>query len=216
MGPAADVGREGRARRGPAAASLVRAATGADYLARKRDLLASDRSQWTTALEAAERLYRTAEGEAAASRRHGDTEQAIPQSRLLLDAAFLVPRARAGRSARCCSARTRMLGELGIAVSLTGPGRLQLRVMARARSPGRVAVFDTRGGSLLDLVDNLLNQGVVLTGELTLSLAGVDLVYARLSLLLCAADFLLALHGRRSGPARRLAGAAPAYSAPLG
>jgi Gas vesicle protein len=45
--------------------------------------------------------------------------------------------------------------------------------------------------SLLELVDHLLNQGVVLTGEVVFGLAGVDLVYARLSLLLCAADRLL-------------------------
>ena len=42
--------------------------------------------------------------------------------------------------------------------------------------------------SLLDVVDNVLNKGVVLTGELTIALAGVDLIHARLSLLLCAAD----------------------------
>jgi hypothetical protein len=42
--------------------------------------------------------------------------------------------------------------------------------------------------TLLDLVDNVLSKGVVLTGELTIALAHVDLVYARLSLLLCAAD----------------------------
>ncbi len=46
-------------------------------------------------------------------------------------------------------------------------------------------------GSLLDLVDNLLDKGVVLTGEVTLGIAGVDLVYARLSVLLCAADRVL-------------------------
>jgi hypothetical protein len=45
--------------------------------------------------------------------------------------------------------------------------------------------------SLLDVVDNLLNKGVVLTGEITLGLAQIDLVYARVSLLLCAADRLL-------------------------
>jgi len=45
--------------------------------------------------------------------------------------------------------------------------------------------------SLLDLVDNLLNRGVLLNGELMISLANVDLVYARLSVLLCAADFVL-------------------------
>ena len=42
--------------------------------------------------------------------------------------------------------------------------------------------------SLLDVVDNVLSKGVVLTGDLTLGLAQVDLVYARLSLVLAAAD----------------------------
>lgn len=46
--------------------------------------------------------------------------------------------------------------------------------------------------SLLDLIDNLLNQGVVLTGEVVLGLAGVDLIYLQLSAVLCAADRVLA------------------------
>ena len=45
-----------------------------------------------------------------------------------------------------------------------------------------------RDGSLLDLVDNVLSKGVVVSGELMLGLADVDLVYLRLSALLCAAD----------------------------
>ena len=45
--------------------------------------------------------------------------------------------------------------------------------------------------SLLDVVDNVLNKGVVLSGDLTIGLAQVDLIYARLSLLLCAADRVL-------------------------
>jgi Gas vesicle protein len=49
-------------------------------------------------------------------------------------------------------------------------------------------VLDTTDSSLLDLVDNLLNRGVVISGEVMLGLAGVDLVYLRLSALLCAAD----------------------------
>jgi hypothetical protein len=52
-------------------------------------------------------------------------------------------------------------------------------------------LLETSDGSLLELVDHLLNQGVVVSGDLVLGLAGVDLVYARLSLLLCAADRLL-------------------------
>jgi len=52
-------------------------------------------------------------------------------------------------------------------------------------------VFETNDASLLDVVDNALNKGVVLSGDLTLALAQVDLVYARLSVLLCAADRVL-------------------------
>jgi hypothetical protein len=45
--------------------------------------------------------------------------------------------------------------------------------------------------SLLDVLDNLLNRGVVLNADLVLALANVDLVYVRLSALLCAADRIL-------------------------
>ena len=59
--------------------------------------------------------------------------------------------------------------------------------------------------SLLDLVDNLLNKGVVLTGELTLGLAQIDLIYARLSLLLCAADRVMPPPPEAAGARRRSA-----------
>lgn len=49
----------------------------------------------------------------------------------------------------------------------------------------------TADESLLDLIDNLLNRGVMLHGEFVLGVADVDLIYARLSLLLCAADRVL-------------------------
>ena len=42
--------------------------------------------------------------------------------------------------------------------------------------------------SLLDLVDHVLNKGVFIEGEVLLGLADVDLVYLRLSALLCASD----------------------------
>ena len=45
--------------------------------------------------------------------------------------------------------------------------------------------------SLLDLIDNLLNKGVVLNAEVILALADVDLIYIRLSALVCAADRVL-------------------------
>jgi hypothetical protein len=50
--------------------------------------------------------------------------------------------------------------------------------------------------SLLDVVDNVLSKGVVLSGDLTIALAQVDLIYARLSLLLAAADRVLPTEDR--------------------
>jgi hypothetical protein len=52
-------------------------------------------------------------------------------------------------------------------------------------------ILESSDASLLDVVDNVLNKGVVLSGDLTIGLAQVDLVYARVSLLLCAADRVL-------------------------
>ena len=52
-------------------------------------------------------------------------------------------------------------------------------------------IIGTEDASLLDVVDNLLNKGVVLSGDVTIGLAQVDLIYARLSLLLSAADRVL-------------------------
>jgi hypothetical protein len=53
--------------------------------------------------------------------------------------------------------------------------------------------------SLLDTADHLLNKGVVLTGEVVIGLAGIDLIYLRLSALLCAADRILPKKGQEPG-----------------
>jgi len=60
----------------------------------------------------------------------------------------------------------------------------------RTRTPAE-QILDGDESSLLDVIDNALTKGVVLNGDLTLALAQVDLVYARLSVLLCAADRVL-------------------------
>ena len=49
-------------------------------------------------------------------------------------------------------------------------------------------IIDDGDKSLVDVLDSLLNQGVVVNADLVLALADVDLVYVRLSALLCAAD----------------------------
>jgi gas vesicle structural protein len=40
--------------------------------------------------------------------------------------------------------------------------------------------------TLLELVDRVLNKGIVLSGDITLSVAGVDLVYVGLRVLLAS------------------------------
>ena len=52
-------------------------------------------------------------------------------------------------------------------------------------------VLDAPDSTMLDLLDRLLDKGVMATGDVTLGVAGVDLIYLRLSALLCAADRLL-------------------------
>ena len=52
-------------------------------------------------------------------------------------------------------------------------------------------VLEGIDASLLDIVDHVLTKGIVLTGDLVLGVADVDLVYLRLSAVLCAADRIL-------------------------
>ncbi len=67
-------------------------------------------------------------------------------------------------------------------------------------------IVEAPESSILDLLDRLLDKGAVLDGDVTLGLAGVDLIYLRLAAVLGAADRLLP-HGSRGrltpAPARR-------------
>ena len=64
----------------------------------------------------------------------------------------------------------------------------------RGRQVGRI--IDEDESTLLDLIDNLLGKGVMLNADLILALANVDLVYIRLSALLCAADRIMPVRRR--------------------
>jgi gas vesicle protein GvpA/GvpJ/GvpM family len=65
--------------------------------------------------------------------------------------------------------------------------------------PEALELIEGSDVSLLETVDHLLNQGVVLTGEVVIGLAGIDLIYLRLSVLLCAADRILPKKQRGAG-----------------
>ncbi|HKB10742.1 MAG TPA: gas vesicle protein [Vicinamibacterales bacterium] len=79
-----------------------------------------------------------------------------------------------------------------------------------ARSPNRsiepvvaAQVLDAPDSSVVDVLDHLLNKGVMLNGDVTLGVAGIDLIYLRLSALLAAADRVLPRLPVESEPPRR-------------
>ncbi|PTL36249.1 gas vesicle protein [Candidatus Methylomirabilis limnetica] len=53
---------------------------------------------------------------------------------------------------------------------------------------GRPASSLERQVTLLETLDRLLNKGVVVAGDVTLSVADVDLIYVGLRLLLCSVE----------------------------
>ena len=59
----------------------------------------------------------------------------------------------------------------------------------------RDALLARADASLLELVDHVLNKGIVVTGDLMLGVADVDLIYVQLSAVVCAADRLLSGKG---------------------
>jgi Gas vesicle protein len=83
--------------------------------------------------------------------------------------------------------------------------KLSLRAPKRVATPkhqvGRIV--DEDESSLVDLIDNLLSKGVMLNAELILALADVDLIYIRLSALLCAADRVLPYRASRGSTQAR-------------
>lgn len=50
---------------------------------------------------------------------------------------------------------------------------------------------DTKNSSLCELLDRVLNTGVVAMGEIVISVAGVDLIYLNLNLLLTSVETAL-------------------------
>ena len=110
-----------RAARALTAREQEKATSGAAYLARKRDQLDLARTRLKKARTEANRMYRAVAREATGARRRTATEQATPGSRLVLDAAFLVPVRRAAGFRAAVGRSARGLRGTGLTVSLTGP-----------------------------------------------------------------------------------------------
>jgi hypothetical protein len=77
------------------------------------------------------------------------------------------------------------------------------KVPPRSARPMADLVLDAPDASVLDVLDRVLTKGVVATGDVTMGVAGVDLIYLRLSALLCATDRVMPSPRRRRARTRR-------------
>jgi len=73
---------------------------------------------------------------------------------------------------------------------------------------------DSADLTLLDLVDHLLNTGIIIRGNLVLSLAGVDLVYLGLDLVVTSVETALRHMTNAALPPRPNAPTPPRTTAP--
>lgn len=95
--------------------------SGAAYLSRKRDLVQATRMRLVKARTEGDRVYRALAREATSAMRRNTLEEAAPGSRLLVDAAFLVPVGRTAAFRAALRRQAKALGSSGLVVSLTGP-----------------------------------------------------------------------------------------------
>lgn len=63
--------------------------------------------------------------------------------------------------------------------------------MSEASSQTALAIEGDNEISLLDILDHVLNSGVVIHGSIVISLAGVDLVYVGLNVILTSVETAL-------------------------
>jgi hypothetical protein len=96
-------------------------ASGADYLARKRDVRDAVRDRTKKARLNATRIYRALAAEATSAERRTDADRTVPGSRVVLDAAFLVPAGRAAAFRAVVRRQTGPLKRAGVTAALTGP-----------------------------------------------------------------------------------------------
>jgi hypothetical protein len=192
------------------------AASGLAYLAQKKAQRDSSKELAANARETVAALYDSARRRNRAWRSGG--WPASCRRRVAAAARRGVPGAARARSAsfrRWRRARRAALARHGygltvqraVAAVFLRPGlNVAERQATAAPMPAiRRQVLDAPDSTVLDLLDNLLNKGVMLNGDITLGVAGIDLIYLRLSALLCAFDS----HLRRERLAGHRALAAP-------
>ena len=93
-------------------------------------------------------------------------------------------------------------GKTGAGSIAAVPGRLILLWGTMPTSPDAINTITLDGEneiSLLDILDHVLNSGVVIHGSIVISLAGVDLVYVGLNVILTSVETALRNLDRNAG-----------------
>src|SRR5690606_23236538 len=139
-----------------------------------------------------ERLHATLEAVAVAGRRHRPQDPRLSGRTdwMVLNGAYLVDKSREEEFAAALAP----FRQEGIEVELTGPwGALLVRGGARMTADSRRGAALAAQGrlppervALVDLLDRLLSGGVVITGDLVLSIADIDLVRISLRALIAS------------------------------
>lgn len=70
----------------------------------------------------------------------------------------------------------------------------------RRRPPSSVSVSRQKRVSLCETLDRVLNKGAVIAGDVIISVAGVDLVYLGVNLILTSVETMRSLDGARPIP----------------
>jgi gas vesicle structural protein len=76
-------------------------------------------------------------------------------------------------------------------------GRTEPRGLAE--SPAQLGALEHSDLSLLETLDHVLNRGIVIAGEITISVADVDLIFLGLNVLLTSTETAREVLGRREG-----------------
>jgi gas vesicle structural protein len=78
---------------------------------------------------------------------------------------------------------------MNLSTSEQGPPMpTETRMRAGLAAAPRLMLADSRQASLCEVLDRVLNKGAVIDGEATISVAGIDLVYLGLKLILTSIE----------------------------
>ena len=162
-----------------------------DYLRRVREEQESRSGEVNNAHAVAERIHDVLAAFAVATRRLAPQDPRLTghTGTMVHNAAYLVPRDLSDRFAAAVADATAEHPDVEVdaartvaAVLLRDAGRAVTSTSLATQNPPSGP--DTRPIALVDLLDRLLGTGVVLSGDVVISLAGVDLVEVRLRALI--------------------------------